>query len=242
LPDWTKNGSFLVYRRLRQDVGAFNQFISQTAGERTIDPEQLAAKLVGRWRSGAPMETVPALPEGTDPSTVDPSTATPAVLRDEQINNFDYEPGDPDGVRVPRAAHIRKVNPRSANPPGKPESNRHRILRRGIPYGPEVKPDEQPYGQEPVGDDRDRGLLFLCYQASLAKGFIFLQQTWANARGFPQAGDGEDPIISQAVQEREFNLPPQATHLMMARWVFTTGGEFFFSPSLSAITRLASGS
>jgi deferrochelatase/peroxidase EfeB len=131
------------------------------------------------------------------------------------------------------------MNPRSSNPPGKAESNRHRILRRGIPYGPEFQPGEQPYGQEPVGDDRDRGLLFVCYQASLARGFNFLQETWANARDFPQSGDGEDPIISQALAEREFNLPPQTAHLMMARWVFTTGGEFFFSPSIAAIAQLA---
>jgi Dyp-type peroxidase family len=239
LPDWTKNGSFLVYRRLRQDVAAFEQFVTQQAPALGIDPELLAAKLVGRWRSGAPMEPVPALPAGVDPASTDPSVATPAVLRDNQINDFDYEPGDADGSRVPRAAHIRKVNPRSSNPPGKQESNRHRILRRGIPYGPEFQPGEQPYGQQPVGDDRDRGLLFLCYQSSLARGFSFVQQSWANARDFPQPGDGEDPIISQALAEREFNLPPQATHLLMARWVFTTGGEFFFTPSISALAQLA---
>jgi Dyp-type peroxidase family len=238
-PDWTKNGSFVVYRRLRQDVGAFSQFVAQQAQAVGMDPGQLAAKLVGRWRSGAPMESVPSLPPGTDPSSTDPSIATPAVLGDDQINNFDYEPGDADGSRVPRAAHIRKVNPRSSNPPGKPESNRHRILRRGIPYGPEFQQGEQPYGQEPIGDDRDRGLFFLCYQSSLARGFNFLQQTWANARDFPQGGDGEDPIISQALAERDFNLPPQTTHLMMARWVFTTGGEFFFSPSISALAQLS---
>lgn len=239
LPDWAKNGSFMVYRRLRQDVGAFNQFITQEAQARGIDPELLAAKLVGRWRSGAPMEQVPALPAGVNPATApDPAKAAPAVLNDDQINNFDYEPGDADGSRVPRAAHIRKVNPRSANPPGKTETNRHRMLRRGIPYGPEFQPTEQPYGQGPVGDDRDRGLLFICYQSSLARSFNFVQQSWANTGDFPQAADGEDPIISQALAQREFNLPPQGTHLLMARWVFTTGGEYFFSPSLSALHQL----
>lgn len=242
LPDWTKNGSFLVYRRLRQDVAAFDQFLTQQAQQLGMSSELLAAKLVGRWRSGAPMETVAALPAGTDPSASDPSVATPGVLDDDQINDFDYEPGDADGARVPRAAHIRKVNPRSATPPGKPESNRHRMLRRGIPYGPEFQPGEQAYGQEPVGDDRDRGLLFLCYQSSLTRAFNFAQQSWANARDFPQANDGEDPIISQALAERAFNLPPQATHVMMARWVFTTGGEFFFSPSISALKQLGSSS
>jgi Dyp-type peroxidase family len=238
LPDWTHNGSFLAYRRLRQDVGSFNQFVAQTAQQLGMNPDQLAAKLVGRWRSGAPMENVPALPPGVDPSASDPSASTPAVLGDDQINAFDYEPGDADGSHVPRAAHIRKVNPRSENPPGKQESNRHRMLRRGSPYGPEFQPTEPPYGQGPVGDDRDRGLLFLCYQSSLLRSFMFVQRSWANAQDFPQAGDGEDPIISQALQQREFNLPPQTVHLMMARWVFTTGGEFFFSPSITALRQL----
>ncbi len=160
------------------------------------------------------------------------------MLNDDQINAFDYD--DADGSRVPRAAHIRKVNPRSSTPPGKAESNRHRILRRGIAYGPEFQPNEQPYGQVPIGDDRDRGLLFLCYQSSLSRGFIFLQQTWANAADFPQPRDGEDPIISQALNERTFSLPPQTTHLTMQRWVTTTGGEFFFSPSITALKQLAS--
>ncbi|MDQ6806882.1 MAG: hypothetical protein M3065_18420 [Actinomycetota bacterium] len=70
------------------------------------------------------------------------------------------------------------------------------------------------------------GLLFLCYQSSLSRSFIFVQRSWANAQDFPQPSDGEDPIISQALQQREFNLPPQTAHMMMARWVFTTGGEF----------------
>ena len=236
LPDWAHNGSFFVYRRLRQDVGAFNAFVSSEASPLQMDSERVAAKLVGRWKSGAPMESVPALPQGVDPSTSDPSTLTPAVLGDDQINAFDYT--DADGSRVPRAGHIRKVNPRSSNPPGRQESNRHRLARRGIAYGPEFQPNEPPYSQGPV-DDRDRGLLFQCYQSSLARGFMFVQRSWANTVDFPQAGDGHDPIISQAVQQREFNLPPQTAHLMMARWVFTTGGEFFFSPSITALKQLS---
>lgn len=239
LPAWAKNGSFVVYRRLRQDVAAFNAFIAQQAAQLSMDPEQLAAKLVGRWRSGAPMEHVPGLAKTIDPSTSDPSAAHAAVLDDAHINHFDYEPGDADGHLVPRAAHVRKVNPRSSTPPTKTESNRHRILRRGIPYGPELTPGEPAYGGETIPDEQDRGLLFLCYQASIARGFAFQQQSWANAQDFPQAADGQDPIISQTVDQRTFNLPPQSAHLMMARWVFTTGGEYFFSPSISALNELA---
>ncbi len=94
---------------------------------------------MGRWPSGAALEPVPSLPAGVDPTASDPSAAHPALLTDPQVNNFDYEPVDGDGRAVPRAAHIRKANPRSSNPSGgRPDSNRHRILRRGIVYGPEL--------------------------------------------------------------------------------------------------------
>jgi Dyp-type peroxidase family len=239
LPPWTHNGSFLVYRRLQQDVGSFLAFTRDEGAQLDLDPERLAAKLVGRWRSGAPMERVPGLPRAIDPAAADPSVAYPPVLDDQKINHFEYQRADADGEKVPRTAHIRKVNPRDSDPPSKPESNRHRILRRGVPYGPEFQPDEQAYSGELVRDNRDRGLQFLCYQASIARGFAFVQQQWANARDFPRAGDGEDPIISQAVDPRQVRIPPAPEPVGMARWVFTTGGEYFFSPSLSGLRALA---
>jgi Dyp-type peroxidase family len=240
LPPWAHNGSFLVYRRLQQDVAAFRQFVTDEAATAGLSAEQLAAKLVGRWPTGAPMERTPGLPKNVDPAAEDLSAAGhPEVLSDAKINNFDYDK-DPDGNDVPRAAHIRKTNPRSSNPNGgKADSNRHRILRRGIPYGPEFQPGEAPYGGGPVGDDRDRGLLFLCYQSSIQRGFAFIQQVWANAHDFPAAGDGQDPIIAQAVATPDFNLPPKGIHLVTSRWVTTTGGEYFFSPSISALKALA---
>jgi Dyp-type peroxidase family len=241
MPDWTVDGSFLVYRRLRQDVVAFHAFASAEAGNLGLAPERLEAKLVGRWASGAPMEPVPGLPATVDPSTADPSqNGHPEVLDDPRINRFGYG-GDPDGDRVPRAAHIRKSNPRNQVPPGLAGSDRHRILRRGIPYGPEVATSEPAYGTEPVSDDRDRGLLFLCYQASIARGFAFIQQIWVNNAGFPQADDGHDPIISQELEPRQFHLPPHDGHVDMKQWVFTTGGDYFFSPSIPALKKLAAG-
>jgi len=239
LPDWATDGSFLVYRRLRQDVGGFNQSMGTLAQQAALNSDQMAAKLVGRWPSGAPMEPVPTLPPGVDPSRADPAPTTPAVLGDDQINAFDYS-SDADGHAVPRAAHIRKMNPRASTPPGPPETSRHRLLRRGIPYGPDFQPTEPPYSQGPINDDRDRGLLFLCYQASISRGFMFVQQSWSNSPDFPQAGDGVDPIISQATDQRPFTLPPQNVHLTMARWVTTVGGEFFFAPSIPALKQLSS--
>lgn len=240
-PDWTKDGSFLVFRRLRQNVQGFNEFVAQTANANSMSEDLLGAKFVGRYKSGAPLERTRDQGPDIDPNAGDPSTADPSILSSEKNNNFDYDQ-DPDGQFVPRAAHIRKTNPRSGNPSGKADTNRHRILRRGIPYGPEFQPGEPPYpGTSPPPDNQDRGLLFLCYQASIARGFEFIQNQWANQNDFPQVGDGRDPIISQDVENPEFNLPrgAKALHLTLQRWVITTGGEYFFSPSIAAIKLLA---
>jgi Dyp-type peroxidase family len=230
-----------VFRRLRQNVQAFGDFVSQHAQQLGIPPERLGAKLVGRWRSGAPLEHVPGEPAHLDPSLEDPSAAHPNVLDDSHINHFDYA-DDQDGQRVPRAAHIRKMNPRAEEPPGRGEANRHRILRRGIPYGPEFEPGEPPYpGGPAVPDNQDRGLLFLCYQGSITRGFEFVQAQWANRSDFPQGDDGRDPIISQDIASPDFFLASSNAHLTMARWVQTTGGEYFFAPSIEAIQTLAAG-
>jgi Dyp-type peroxidase family len=239
IPVWAHDGSFVVFRRLRQNVQAFDDFIVQQAGVVGGNPELLGAKLVGRWRSGAPLERTRDQAADFDPAAGDPAVADPSILSDSKINNFDYDPQDADGHLVPRAAHIRKVNPRGGQPPGREDSNRHRILRRGVPYGPEFQPGEPPYpGGPSVPDDQDRGLLFVCYQSSLARGFEFIQSQWANRQDFPQPNDGRDPIIAQDVATRELTAPN--IHLSMARWVQTTGGAYFFSPSLSAIRQLAS--
>lgn len=239
LPAWTKNGSFVVYRRLQQDVQGFQSSTQSAAATTALAAEAVGAKLVGRWASGAPMERVPGMATGVDPSLSDPSTADPTVLDDNRINNFEYQQHDADGLRVPRAAHIRKVYPRDQQPPGEADAERHRILRRGIPYGPEVVSGESAYpGSGAVPETQDRGLLFICYQASIANGFAFIQSQWVNAPDFPQAGDGVDPIISQQHDGATFTMPPHGP-LTLSRWVITTGGGYFFSPSLSAVAELS---
>jgi Dyp-type peroxidase family len=183
-------------------------------------------------------------------------------------NDFDYhddETGtgpdrkganDDDGHRVPRAAHIRKVYPRNELPePGEAQAERRRILRRGIAFGQSfdpTQPDERfdPLhpGHNPTGANGDRGLLFLSYQASIAEKFEFLLHTWVNTSDFPQVGDGQDLLISFTTQRdangkqtRPFHLPGGAVPDITApaRWVFISGGEYFFQPSISALTTLA---
>jgi Dyp-type peroxidase family len=236
MPGWTRNASFVVFRRLRQDVASFNAAMADQAPQVSLSPEQLGAKLVGRWPSGAPMERVPGLPRNIDPSVHDPSPGCPVVLENAKINNFDYH-DDQDGLRVPRAAHIRKMNPRADALADGDSSTRHRMVRRGITYGPELQPGETPYG-EVVPDTQDRGLLFINYQSSISRTFEFVQTRWANRDDFQKGGDGRDPIISQDTPQRSFTLPPAQT-MSFTQWVFTTGGAYLIAPSLSGLIAIS---
>lgn len=169
----------------------------------------------------------------------DPGYEFPKVLDDHRINNFEYQARDADSHQTPRAAHIRKVYPRDEEPPGLEEANRHRILRRGIPYGSEFIQGEPAYeaGGNLQDPKQDRGLLVLCYQSSIARGFEFIQQSWADTADFPQSGDGEDPVSAQA-DGLPFSLPPTA-HLALTSWMRLTGGEYFFCPAKSQVAALA---
>jgi Dyp-type peroxidase family len=239
--DWAKNGSYAVFRRLRQDVAGFRQFLTDNAAAVGGSEGLMAAKLVGRYRSGAPLEMTrkEAEEHGGDATYLPPDSeqrADPSVA-----NDFGYEPQDGDGHLVPRGAHVRKTFPRDEQPPGQSEAERHRILRRGIPYGPEFNEGEPGYEGKPPPDERDRGLIFLCYQASIAEQFELAQRRWAdNLEGdFPQPGDSKDPIIAQdESDDLSFTFPPdhvEEAHLTVKRWVQNTGGEYLFSPSIDGL-------
>jgi Dyp-type peroxidase family len=243
IPPWAREGSYLVYRRLRQNVAGFDAFVAEQAAALGVTPEELGALLVGRYKSGAPVELTHKEAE-ENPAGVPKDEE--ARLGEAVINDFDFAPQDEDGHLVPQAAHIRKAYPRNQKEPGEDEAERHRILRRGIPYGKPLEPGEPPYGGgggTPADDGHDRGLLFLCYQASIAEGFEFIQRNWVNNPTFPTveggAEAGRDAIISQDSAEPKFHIPAKSTTLTLARWVFTTGGEYFFSPSLSGLRELA---
>ena len=235
-PSWARDGSYVVYRRLRQDVAGFRAFVDQNSTALGLSPDELGALFVGRYKSGAPLEmTTKEAQEHPSDGFIPPDTKE--RHEDAVINDFEYEPHDSDGHLVPHAAHIRKTYPRNAFP-GEEESDRRRILRRGIPFG-----DPLPKGETSEPVDGERGLLFLCYQSSITDQFEFIQQSWANSPGFPPTSGGElagrDPIISQDVADPQIHLPRQNTTLTLARWVITTGGEYFFSPSVSGLRHLA---
>ena len=238
-PAWTAGGSYLVFRRLRQDVAGFQRFLADAADEQGMSVERLGAKLVGRYPSGAPLERTEDEPKGFDPSKADPSLEDPSMLDPGKINNFEFG-DDEDGKLVPRAAHIRKAYPRDEKTPtgGEADTQTHRIIRRGIPYGESFR-ENAPDGSA-AGADADRGLLFLGYQASLERQFEFVTSQWFNKPDHPERGDGHDPILSQATTAKTFTLPGgRPDHLTLRPFIFTTGGAYLFQPSIAALRRLS---
>jgi Dyp-type peroxidase family len=221
-PDWVRNGSFLVYRRLRQDVAAFWAFVTAKAEDLATKPgfsgmtaEKLASMLVGRWPSGAPIMRSPDHDRaelGADDlannyfTFTDPAEQVPILDPDGGegggAHDFGPVPSADDGVICPYAAHIRKVVPRDDNTDiGAPSNSLRRlILRRGIPFGPPLEDLANPENDPANGE---RGLLFLCYQTSIDDQFEFLMSDWANQTDKPRESQddqpaGHDPLIGQA--------------------------------------------
>ena len=84
----SRNGSYLAYLRLEEHVGAFRDFLRRHGG-RAEEQELVAAKLMGRWRSGAPLVLAP---EKDDPEL---------GADMQRTNDFDYGKMDPYGYGCP---------------------------------------------------------------------------------------------------------------------------------------------
>ena len=229
---WMRNGSYMVFRRLEQKVPEFRRFVRQQAARLGMDQQLLAARLVGRWKTGAPLELAPLRDNA-------------GLGRDDGRNN-DFEFGDDRFQRkCPYAAHIRKVYPRDDI--ALAESLRHRIIRAGIPFGPEVAPGETMTKQS-------RGLMFVCYQTSIERQFEYIQKNYANNPDFvpdkkrpggAAVTPGFDPIIGQApsngAQEMDEPYPNypagnrRTTLAMPDQFVSLTAAAYFFMPSITAL-------
>ncbi|MBI3780815.1 MAG: Dyp-type peroxidase, partial [candidate division NC10 bacterium] len=201
-----KNGTFLVFRKLEQDVAGFRSYLMEAAAKvfgsaGQANADRLGALMMGRWPSGCPVD----LSANTDDTSIG---------NDElRNNNFSFEkdpkdPKDPPGGRCPLGAHIRRTNPRESpdpdpqNPiPNDPAlgSNRHRLIRRGMPYGPKF--DEKGNKEE---KEKKRGLFFIALNASIARQFEFLQGFWVNSGEFQGLDRTDrDPIIGGNRDERD---------------------------------------
>jgi Dyp-type peroxidase family len=216
-----RNGTYIVFRKLHQRVAAFRQYLkaNSTSPE---DEELLAAKMMGRWRSGAPLALC-ALhddPElGADP---------------RRSNDFLYREDDPTGFKTPGGSHIRRTNPRDASIGG--VARIHRMIRRGTAYGP-------PLREGVLEDDgADRGLMFAFVGAHPGRQFEFVQSQWINDGVFFGAGEAKDPIVGSNDGGGDFIVPrrPVRRRLQgLPRFVVTRGGEYGFMPGLRALRWLA---
>jgi Dyp-type peroxidase family len=222
-----RNGTFVVYRKLEQDVLAFRRYVAATASALAQDPELVAAKLMGRWRNGQPLVTA----------------AQPSANDAADLNDFNYAK-DPAGARCPLGAHIRRANPRDASG-FTTLTDRHRMLRRGMPYG-EALPELAASSGASRGP---RGLLFIAMNASLERQFEFVQRHWVNDGAISRQGYDRDPICGAHLGSGKLivqgdpasgRAPLVLTGL--PRFVTTRGGDYFFMPSLTALFALASGS
>ncbi len=235
------NGSFVAFRILAQDCHGFEQFLTESAHQTGLDRELIAAKLCGRWRNGVPLSLSPDFPDEQIPF--------------EQRNSFDYMPSesvpnafdDRRGYRCPLGSHIRRMNPRNSIVAGN-AGLRHRIIRRGLPYGP-------PYDPANPNDGIERGLLGMFVGVSIKDQFEFLMSNWANKGSLaPGLRDTRDPIIGNNGRNGDnehgsnmgtFLLPLEGQKRPVAltglsRFVTCHGAAYCFLPSVTAIRYISS--
>ena len=214
-----ENSSYLVYRKLSQDVPAFRQFVKEQGARCGLSEDLIKAKIVGRWADGTPLVLSPDRPHRDISQNA------------SRVNDFSYA-GDPDGFKCPLGAHIRRTNPRDALGYGTSLSHRHRMLRRGMPYG------------DPLPAPGDRGLLFMCFVGDIERQFEFVQTQWCNnGNAFGLGGDpdvligahnGNSKMVVHDRKQPRFLWP-------LPRLVTTRGGEYLLVPSLRGLRALAAG-
>jgi deferrochelatase/peroxidase EfeB len=232
-----RNGSFGVFMVMRQDVVGFENFLHSHKNE--IEPELLAAKICGRWRNGVPIELSPE----TD--------SPPGGMTLDQMNDFDYVnkdgSGDPDGVRCPIGAHLRRVNPRGQPIKGQGipggSNNNHRLIRRGMPYGPAYVPGTPDDGIE-------RGLMGYFVNSSIENQFEFVMREWINGYDFVGAArlnpKSKDVMVSRNGNSAEnvFEVPRAngAAPLRItgfSSFVTTRASAYCFLPSITGLKFIA---
>jgi Dyp-type peroxidase family len=223
------NGTFMAYRKLHQNVATFRAYLEEHGKLYGGGKEKLAAKFVGRWRDGTPLELSP---DAEDPSiTQDPKKST----------NFTYGP-DAEGMRCPISAHMRRVHPRDAFGFNGKLIDRRRITRRGLPYGRFAAEDES------VTDAEDHGVIFMALNASLSRQFEFVQQQWVEYGNDAHQGNDKDMLMGNhggrgkfVVQGDRSAANPPYVCANLPNFVELRGGDYFFIPSITALGMIAMG-
>ena len=254
------NGTFMVYRKLHQNVGTFNEYIEEVGKDFPGGKNTLSAKLVGRWKNGAPLTTFPteeeadqfaadlaAAREKRDAATTDAEREKAQeyyLSLQKKLTAFNYNEDIP-GSKCPMGAHLRRANPRGALEYGVTGAydtpgalvDRRRILRRGLPYG-EVK--------DPTSNDGEHGIIFMSINASIKRQFEFVQQQWINYGNDFKLANEKDPILGNHGEKSHMMIQgdkktPPFFCANLPRFVETRGGEYFFIPSISAIRMMSKG-
>jgi len=223
---FSKNGTFLVYRKLEQDVAGFRRYVKEQAANYPGGEEKLGAKLVGRWADGTPVALSPDKPN----SGISGSA--------EKINDFRYG-DDPEGLKCPLGAHVRRANPRDSLGFKDNLTARRRIIRRGISFGDYLRNDESNVNEE-------RGLIFIVLNANISRQFEFIQQQWMNYGNDFRMGDESDPIVGNHGSSQRYLIPGDTNKgeepyvcTDMNSFVKLRGGAYFFVPSITALRLLA---
>lgn len=231
--DVRRNGSYLVFRQLEQNVQEFNDFVTSVAqglygNNDETARNSAAALLVGRTLDGDPL-----ISRSGDSSH-------PPCLR----NDFLYFFEDRFGLACPIGSHIRRANPRDMLEPDPDTALRlskmHRIIRRGRPYGERFK----VANGDPSDKVTERGMLFICLNADIAGQFEMIQHTWLNNRSFGGLYCGTDPLTHFSDADNLLTIQHRPTNLYVDRakpFVHVRGGAYFFLPGINAVRALAGG-
>jgi len=219
-----RNGTYMVFRKLYQDVAAFRRYLATAAKSLYGSDDQyhqdlVAAKIMGRWRSGCPVD-------------LSPDKDDPAIAADPQRrNNFTYE-GDDQGLRCPLGSHLRRSNPRATPLKRATAVRRHRLIRRGVEYGPHLQDGALR------NDGVDRGLINLFIQADIERQFEFVQKEWMKGGEFIGLDPSEqDPINGTGGEGSQMSVPGAKQPFLFDLPTFVTvkGGEYLFVPGLKAL-------
>jgi Dyp-type peroxidase family len=214
-----RNGTYVVFRKLHTRTALWRQYLHQNAQD-AAEEAWLGAKIVGRWPSGAPL-------------SLSPDQDDPELGADPHRNNAFTYGDDPQGLKCPVGAHVRRMNPRDAVVIGQPRI--HRMIRRGTTYGPPLPPGVME------DDGADRGLMFAFVGAHLDRQFEFIQTEWINDGKFIGSPADKDPLAG-ANDGGEFTIPKQPIRRRLKglpAFVVNRGGEYCFLPGLRGLRWLA---
>ncbi|HEY5723995.1 MAG TPA: hypothetical protein VIT45_16920 [Allosphingosinicella sp.] len=260
--DFSRNGTFIAYRKLEQDVAGFKAWVDESAAQLQqvwnlpsfdIARKTLMAKMAGRWEDGVPLDVAPDYDAWVKFNAECQPDDKGHVVRDESARakalvDFGYRT-DAEGYRCPMGAHIRRSNTRDMLDPrgdapnassrmGSALNNRRRILRRGLPYGHE----------KTSAEEGGCGIIMLIVCASLQRQFEFVQQQWLNYGLDANSGNDTCPLLGNHDDESKFVIPadpksgnPPFIATKLKQFVATRGGDYFFMPSMTALRMIGMG-